>query len=382
MIERDYELLSAYIDDALDDSERAELEARLESDVELRRELAALRQTVALVRSMPPLKAPRDFTLTAEQAGIQEITNSRRASARIVRFMPVLTAVAVIAVTFIGVVTLLTSSGSAIGNIFSDVISNFQQSSGDNSVAAVPTTALQSTISDQAGEQSGQGASAKTQVGQEEQSEIDDSDTQTSQQPFDSTDTLAAPAADTGVDPGIMSTTITQLYATSAAPLTQPGSDSSALTGFPTQAGTAAAFALPTQPMTASPTMPLAEIRLLEATDTPLSTATANAEIMAAQPTTPEEGMGGAVTEDTDAFMTESEFPEPTMSAEQRSASTAVRALSTEVLENEDNIQDTLIAPPGGLDEVQGLAAETRSITLTVTAIGLAVFITLRLILG
>src|SRR5690606_26583461 len=119
----------------------------------------------------------------------------------------------------------------------------------------------------------------------------------------------------------------------------------------------------------------LAEIRLLEATDTPLSTATANAEIMAAQPTTLEEGMGGAVPEDTDAVMTESEFPEPTMSAEQRSASTAVRALSTEVLENEDNIQDTLIAPPGGLDEVQGLAAETRSITLTVTAIGLAVFI-------
>lgn len=65
---RDYELLSAYLDGALDEDERADLEARLETDAALRRELAALRQTVALVRSLPTLKAPRSFTLTAAQA--------------------------------------------------------------------------------------------------------------------------------------------------------------------------------------------------------------------------------------------------------------------------------------------------------------------------
>lgn len=66
--DRDYELLSAYLDDALEADERAALEARLETDAALRRELAALRQTVALIRALPTLKAPRNFTLTAAQA--------------------------------------------------------------------------------------------------------------------------------------------------------------------------------------------------------------------------------------------------------------------------------------------------------------------------
>ncbi|MBZ0289173.1 MAG: hypothetical protein K8I30_16250 [Anaerolineae bacterium] len=60
----DYERLSAYLDGALTDTERAELESRLQTDDGLRRELDALRQTVNLVRALPPLKAPRNFTLT------------------------------------------------------------------------------------------------------------------------------------------------------------------------------------------------------------------------------------------------------------------------------------------------------------------------------
>lgn len=63
LIERDYELLSAYIDGELNDSERAALETRLNSEDDLRRELATLRQTVALVNQLPKLKAPRNFTL-------------------------------------------------------------------------------------------------------------------------------------------------------------------------------------------------------------------------------------------------------------------------------------------------------------------------------
>lgn len=59
----DYELLSAYIDGTLTESERTAFESRLQSEPELRRELDELRATVTLLNNLPPLKAPRDFTL-------------------------------------------------------------------------------------------------------------------------------------------------------------------------------------------------------------------------------------------------------------------------------------------------------------------------------
>jgi anti-sigma factor RsiW len=62
--DQDYERLSAYLDGALNDSERLALETRLSAEASLRRELEALRQTVNLVHQLPPLKAPRNFTLT------------------------------------------------------------------------------------------------------------------------------------------------------------------------------------------------------------------------------------------------------------------------------------------------------------------------------
>jgi hypothetical protein len=61
--DRDLELLSAYVDGALSDREKALLEQRLATDLALRAELATLRETVALLRDLPPLKAPRNFTL-------------------------------------------------------------------------------------------------------------------------------------------------------------------------------------------------------------------------------------------------------------------------------------------------------------------------------
>ena len=66
--ERNTEQLSAYLDDALSASERKALEARLKTDASLRRELDALRQTQAVLQSLPKVTAPRNFTLTAEQA--------------------------------------------------------------------------------------------------------------------------------------------------------------------------------------------------------------------------------------------------------------------------------------------------------------------------
>jgi hypothetical protein len=67
MTERDLELLSAYLDSALTSDERAALEARLEADADLRRELDVLRETKMLIASLPQLRSPRDLTLTSAQ---------------------------------------------------------------------------------------------------------------------------------------------------------------------------------------------------------------------------------------------------------------------------------------------------------------------------
>jgi hypothetical protein len=67
LTEREIELLSLYLDGALSDSERAALEARLQIDAALRGELESLRQTVSLLRTLPPRRAPRNFTLSASQ---------------------------------------------------------------------------------------------------------------------------------------------------------------------------------------------------------------------------------------------------------------------------------------------------------------------------
>lgn len=60
------EWLSAYLDDELPPEMRAALEMRLAEDPALQAELEALRQTMQWVRGLPALRAPRDFTLTAE----------------------------------------------------------------------------------------------------------------------------------------------------------------------------------------------------------------------------------------------------------------------------------------------------------------------------
>lgn len=62
--ERIDEQLSAYIDGALSPREWARLEKQLAGDPALRARLDTLRQTVALVRGLPPVRAPRNFLLT------------------------------------------------------------------------------------------------------------------------------------------------------------------------------------------------------------------------------------------------------------------------------------------------------------------------------
>lgn len=67
---RDWEALSAYLDHQLSPKDRVRLESRLNESPELRSALEELRRTRAVLRSQPRLRAPRNFTLTPEMAGI------------------------------------------------------------------------------------------------------------------------------------------------------------------------------------------------------------------------------------------------------------------------------------------------------------------------
>jgi len=67
---RDWETLSAYLDGELSPKERAIIEAKLRTRGDLRVALEDLRRTRTIVRSHLPMRAPRNFTLTPQMAGI------------------------------------------------------------------------------------------------------------------------------------------------------------------------------------------------------------------------------------------------------------------------------------------------------------------------
>lgn len=64
-----YDLLSAYLDDAVTEPERAQVEQAVAKSPETAAELESLRQTVALLAELPPMPAPRPFTLSAADVG-------------------------------------------------------------------------------------------------------------------------------------------------------------------------------------------------------------------------------------------------------------------------------------------------------------------------
>jgi hypothetical protein len=63
---RDYELLTAYLDNQLGSQERARLESRLNADPEFQKELHEIGKTRLLLRSLPSLKAPRNYFVSPE----------------------------------------------------------------------------------------------------------------------------------------------------------------------------------------------------------------------------------------------------------------------------------------------------------------------------
>ena len=74
MNSRDLELLSAYLDGQLNSSDSMRLESRLASDESLRAALDDLRSTRILLRQLPSRRAPHNFTLTPQMAGLKPPT--------------------------------------------------------------------------------------------------------------------------------------------------------------------------------------------------------------------------------------------------------------------------------------------------------------------
>jgi len=112
MTHRDYELISAYLDNQLGSKERAQFEARLKADPMLQKELHEIGKTRLLVRSLPKLRAPHNYFVTPK------MTSKMRAKPvpvhpgwRLAPAMGIVSAIATILlviVTFTG--TLLTAS--------------------------------------------------------------------------------------------------------------------------------------------------------------------------------------------------------------------------------------------------------------------------------
>ena len=64
--EKEIEILSAYLDNALTDEEERRLKARLSQDAALREDLENLRLTRYVLRQTPQIKRQRSFILTPE----------------------------------------------------------------------------------------------------------------------------------------------------------------------------------------------------------------------------------------------------------------------------------------------------------------------------
>lgn len=133
----DTELLSAYIDGQLTAEERSALESRLQNDAELRQQLALLRATVDLIRELPQLTAPRDFTLTPQMV---RTTGSRR-----VYTFSLLSAAAAIVLLFVGFGLLTMRMQDVASRGYSSAESNFEPGGDQFQIAQLPTSTVVST---------------------------------------------------------------------------------------------------------------------------------------------------------------------------------------------------------------------------------------------
>lgn len=96
---RDWEALSAYLDDQLNPSERNRLESRIEREIALRRGLEELRRTRTIVRAAKRYRAPRNFMLTPS------MVDQKRVSSPSSNAYPVLRLASILATFFFVLIT-------------------------------------------------------------------------------------------------------------------------------------------------------------------------------------------------------------------------------------------------------------------------------------
>ncbi len=109
----DLELLSAYADGALSDSERQQLEARLHIEPALQAELDELRETIRLIKTLPPLRAPRSYTLTREMVGLSTAVPRRSRPFTLTTTFSAISAAAAVLLVVFGVSVLMTNRSGA-----------------------------------------------------------------------------------------------------------------------------------------------------------------------------------------------------------------------------------------------------------------------------
>ena len=98
---REWEALSAFLDDQLSSREYARLKSLLDDDEDLRMALEELREIRSLIKSQPIYRAPRNFTLSPEVAGMSIRKRQSMRSFSTLRFATVLATVFLV-IVFIG----------------------------------------------------------------------------------------------------------------------------------------------------------------------------------------------------------------------------------------------------------------------------------------
>lgn len=73
--DREFEALSAYMDGELSKKARSQLETQLETNQELQETFEQLQRTRSVIRSLPKMRAPRNYFLTPEMAGVVQKTH-------------------------------------------------------------------------------------------------------------------------------------------------------------------------------------------------------------------------------------------------------------------------------------------------------------------
>jgi hypothetical protein len=137
---RDLDLLSTHLDHALSPNDQAALEARLAREPELRAALVDLRVNRRLLRALPAIKPPRNFTLTPAQA--EALRRPRGFS--LFPALRLATAFAALALAFVLFTDwrtgTLTGGAASAPEIQSAAQSNDAASGGSAEIAASPTS--------------------------------------------------------------------------------------------------------------------------------------------------------------------------------------------------------------------------------------------------